>query len=376
MARGKKRKSSNAKDDEKKNKGKSVRSNSQDSKPASGKKSKLSGNKARNSPRKLGKGKTRCAAEVVPSNLLVNPNIIRFEEDGDDVVVELDGADTQEYPSEPEENSDEEVSINNNATRVADRRLIHYSSEEEGEITGEGDDDEIVTTPVQELAHKKIKSGMIKGKVKNTKKAEVEVIEPLPSTSSMTNEELINQAVHKTFEKMQQLMQASGGLPVAVNIPNLPSVPDLGMEQVQVPQNEEKRVKGKDGEELKIAHAGGARPKTGRGNGNDLSVTSASEITIYNRAIQPECNSVITEQEVERQINIIRDKEGNAVPKRDSTSSEDAAVDTSDEFIEAMVNEMNPNQNSVVEPNGNLVNMISGRGATNRDQGQMIRNQN
>ena len=117
------------------------RRNSKTKKPSEGKKSRGANRKMINSPRKLGKRRNKsenCSvvalrAEFDEDFASAPRSTIRFEEDGDEVVVELHGADTREYPSEDE-------SMNNNATMMVRRSETidtgNLSEEEEGEITG------------------------------------------------------------------------------------------------------------------------------------------------------------------------------------------------------------------------------------------------
>ena len=87
------------------------RHNSKSSKGSAKKTTRKIKNKEVNSPRKIGKRRRRDeAARESSENTDLNrgsrsmpqiePNTIRFEEDGDEVVFELHGADAREYPSE------------------------------------------------------------------------------------------------------------------------------------------------------------------------------------------------------------------------------------------------------------------------------------
>ena len=58
--------------------------------------------------------------------------------------------------------------------------------------------------------------------------------------SALTNEELINQAVCRTFERMQHLIQANRGGLTTIAVPEISelprvTVPNLRMEEVEVP---------------------------------------------------------------------------------------------------------------------------------------------
>ena len=251
------------------------------------------------------------------------------------------------------ENDDEaEVSFNNNATLLRNRieedrpTDVETSEDEEGEIHF----DETVVTPVMEVTPSKGKRRVMKnkeGEINAAKPNESVPVDPRPSTSALTNEELINQAVCRTFERMQELMRSNRDNPVRMELPsvlaNAPAPANLANfrpEEIMVPTTEKgidshKNAKDGGGKFNKSAVPNNAKANTGaRPKGGNVEYcvnNSESEVTIYRRAVQPASNQSVLEQEIEKQINNIR-----TTNKRDSSSSEEAAaIDTSDELMDA-----------------------------------------
>ena len=340
MAGGKRKKNPERKGNEKKSdhdsadeQGEQNSNPSTNSTPA--KKTKLSLKKQKSSPRKAGKGRKRTTETKSPCR---GGATIRFEEDGNEIILDVQGMDVSEFPSDDNATQDSELGedANNNATLNVsqqsnrERPSDSQSEGEEGEVISP---EQIRCTGVNDLLK------YAKAKKREGRKEE-KCQDPQPSTSNLSSEEMINQAICKTMERMEEIFQArlqsgtfnSGQAGTAMGGQN-PGIANLRPEQIQVPLPVLQRGRGNFDKEKEIIDSAG------------------SEITIYNRAIQPEGSN-----EYNTEINQYNHL-------RDSTSSEEA-IDKSDELID-----LNKTNNGITE-NMNHLHLIGG---ADRNGGDMTR---
>ena len=318
------------------------------------KKSKKSSKKAKNSPRKA--GKCRRGASVTRGSQSAQ---IRFEEDGNEVIVDIDGLDTREFPSEGDTtlDSEPEEDLNNNATLtrtiVNERNLLSGDEEEEGELISP---EEIRCTKVTDLLRYSKAKKRKQLYEKNGKGEEVQPmasnVEVRPSTSTLTSEELINQAVCRTMERMEEIFQARamngsfGAAPPATG----QGLENLRLDQIQVPAQNARGRNERGTERQQMRNEPGNKGVKGR-ELKDSDVRNSisgsdSEVTIYQRAVPPE-DPIHTELNQNKEVVKI------GTCNRDSTSSEEA-IDTSDEMLEINANgpELFNNHDLILPGNG------------------------
>ena len=233
---GGKRRSNSAKNQGESSDGNGGRGNDRNS---NNKRFKLTEPKAKNSPRKMGKGKKKRERRQTPDRSVTEA---RFEEDGNEVVVELNGADERDFPSGGEESASNSQVENPAVVATDTEDSDHDDSEDEEE--GEIEFNTSRQTPGRDIEMEPQPS---------TSGAERS---PAPARRVLSDEELINQAAMITLRKMQELMEA-----------NRPNAHDSS------------------------GVASGARPKDNNqcnGKNKNNSRVSESETTVYDRAVMPE----------------------------------------------------------------------------------------
>ena len=285
--------------------------------------------KASKSPRKMGR-KRRKSEDLMSTS----PTVARFDEDGNEILVEIGCPGDSEFPSEDE--CEVEMSQNNNATVTKERRCekggsvkkavkrkllvdeVYDSSAEEGELSSPrasarrtqrpSNSDAVTMETVTEVPEELCMCNEATSTLQEINKQ---------SDGPVSTEDLINKAVNQTYLKLMQYMKDNGIV--------------LGNPNNKAEQNERNQEPSR------------RRESRSRGNVEILQLdNSHSATTIYESAIRP--------LHPEGSPTPLNSSEEN---QRLSTSSEEHAIDTSDEALD-LTEKINEGLNIIAEKSVNI----------------------